>query len=342
MDLIHAFSQSLLSPMVLAFVLGIVATLLRSDLKIPEPLYAALSIYLLFAIGLKGGAKLDGVALADFIRPAGAALLLCLAIPVWSFFLLRRFGRFSDTDAGAIAAHYGSVSAVTFGKCLAFLELARVSYEGFVPALLALMEVPAILIALYLVRRQAAQRAGSMARSAAAFGIVPAAPGGDWARVLHELLTSKGILLLLGGMVIGLVGGKQGFAQVGPLFDAPFYGVLTLFLLELGLVTGRRLGDLRTAGPFLCGFAVVMPVLHGLLGVWLGHLAGLGLGGATVLGTLAASASYIAAPAAVRVALPEANPAFYLTASLAITFPFNIVVGIPLYFAFARWLYAAG
>ncbi len=338
MDLIHTLAQSLLSPLVLAFALGIIATLLRSDLKIPEPLYAALSIYLLFAIGLKGGAKLDGVALADFIRPAVAAVLLCLTIPVWSFFLLRRFGRFSDIDAGAIAAHYGSVSAVTFGKCLAFLELAHVSYEGFVPALLALMEVPAILIALYLVRRPA----GAMVRSAAAFGIVPVAPNGDWARVLHELFTSKGILLLLGGMVIGLVGGKQGFAQVGPLFDAPFYGVLTLFLLELGLVTGRRLRDLRTAGPFLCGFAVVMPVLHGLLGVWLGHLAGLGLGGATVLGTLAASASYIAAPAAVRVALPDANPALYLTASLAITFPFNIVVGIPAYFAFARWLYATG
>jgi len=342
MDLLPALSQSLLSPMVLAFVLGIVATLLRSDLRIPEQLYAALSIYLLFAIGLKGGAKLDGVALADFIRPATAAMLLCLVIPVWSFFILRNWGRFNDTDAGAIAAHYGSVSAVTFGKCLAFLELMKVSFEGFVPALLALMEVPAILVAFYLVRRQEARAAGVVGRSAAAFGIVPAAPSGDWSKVLHELLTSKGIILLLGGMAIGLVGGKTGFAQVGPLFDAPFYGVLTLFLLELGLVTGRRLRDLRSAGAFLIGFAIIMPLLHGLLGVWLGKLSGLGLGGATVLGTLAASASYIAAPAACRVALPTANPALYLTASLAVTFPFNIVVGIPCYHAFARMLFGVG
>lgn len=337
--MLHAVTQSLLSPMVLAFVLGILATLVRSDLKIPEQLYSALSIYLLFAIGLKGGAKLDGVALSDFARPATAAALLCVSIPVWSFFILRNWGRFNDTDAGAIAAHYGSVSAVTFGKCLAFLELMKVSYEGYVPALLALMEVPSILVALYLVRRQEAKAQGAVARSAAAFGIVPVAPRGDWVKVLHELLTSKGIVLLLGGMVIGLVGGKAGFAQVGPLFDAPFYGVLTLFLLELGLVTGRRLRDLRTAGIFLTGFGLVMPVLHGLLGVGLGKLAGLGVGGATVLGTLAASASYIAAPAACRIALPAANPALSLTASLAVTFPFNIIIGIPTYFAFAQWLF---
>jgi hypothetical protein len=153
------------------------------------------------------------------------------------------------------------------------------------------------------------------------------------------VVTGKGVVLLLGGLGIGLLGGRSGFEQVAPLFDAPFKGVLTFFLLEIGLVTGRRLGELKKCGWFLPVFAVVMPVLHGLLGVWLGRLCGLGLGGATVLGTLAASASYIAAPAAVRVALPQASPVLYLTASLAITFPFNIVIGIPVYFAFARWLF---
>lgn len=333
MDLLNSLTESLLSPMVLAFGLGIVATLVRSDLKIPEPLYAAMTIYLLFAIGLKGGAKLDGVAFGAFAQPALAALLLCLAIPAWSFLLLRRWGKLNRTDAAAVAAHYGSVSVVTFGAGMAYLETHGVAHEGFLPALLALMEVPGIVVALVLARGAAAQPV-----PAQALGIIPVSSG-ETGRVVRELLASKGILLLLGGLVIGLVSGPRGYAQVGPLFDAPFRGVLTLFLLELGLVAGRRLADARTAGVFLVAFALVMPVLHGLLGVWLGREVGLSVGGAMILGTLAASASYIAAPAAVRMALPEANPALYLTSSLAVTFPFNLVIGIPLYLGFARWLF---
>jgi uncharacterized protein len=325
MDLLHSLALSLSSPMVLAFFLGIVATLLRSDLKIPDQLQAALTVYLLFAIGLKGGAKLDGVSLADFVGPLGAALALCAAIPLWSYAILRRLGRLGIADAAALAAHYGSVSVVTFGASLIFLDARSVAHEPFLPALLAVMEIPAIVVALYLAGR---------AKAASATSSAPAGEG-----VLRELLTGKGIILLLGGMVIGLLSGKKGFEQVAPLFDAPYRGVLALFLLEIGLVTGRRLRDLRSVGGFLGGFAIVMPFAHGLLGVWLGQQAGLGLGGATVLGVLAASASYIAAPAAVRVALPEANPALYLTASLAITFPFNVVVGIPAYYTLACWLF---
>lgn len=344
MDLLHAIGPSLLSPMVLAFGLGLFATLVRSELKIPEPLSAALTIYLLLAIGLKGGAKLDGVMPGDILRPLLLALGLCAAIPGWSYAILRRLGRFDATNAGAIAAHYGSVSVVTFGACLAFLESRQVTAEPFMPALLAVMEVPAILVALYLVRRADPVGAGGLepARVALGFTALPVAAPAGRPRVLHELLTSKGIMLLLGGLLIGWMSGKKGFEQVAPLFDVPFKGVLTLFLLEMGLVTGRRLRDLKTAGVFLCGFAIVMPLLHGLLGVALGRWAGLGVGGATVLGTLAASASYIAAPAAVRIALPAANPAYYLTAALVVTFPFNVVVGIPVYFGFARWLAGAG
>lgn len=342
MDLLQSLVPSLLSPMVLAFGLGIIATLVRSDLKIPEPLYAALSIYLLFAIGLKGGAKLDGVAPATFAWPLMAALGLCLAIPVWSYGVLRRLGGFNPTNAGAVAAHYGSVSVVTFGACLAFLDSRQVAHEPFLPALVAVMEVPAILVALYLVRRSEPVPVGQLVPSPQAMGITPVAVPGAWTKVLHELFTSKGIVLLIGGMGIGLLSGKSGFEQVAPLFDVPFKGVLTLFLLEMGLVTGRRLRDLKTVGPFLCGFAIIMPLLQGLLGVALGLWTGLGIGGATALGTLAASASYIAAPAAVRIALPEANPALYLTGTLAITFPFNVVVGIPVYFAFARWMAGVG
>ncbi len=338
MDLLQSLLHSLLSPMVLAFLLGIIATLVRSDLKIPEQLYTALTVYLLFAIGLKGGAKLDGVGLADFARPLAAAVALCLAIPVWTFAIGQRLGRLAPADAAALAAHYGSVSVVTFGACLAFLDTRGVAHEAFLPALLAVMEIPAIIIALYLA---GIARNRMLLRPLGATGIVPAPLPGFRPGVLRELLTGKGIILLLGGMVIGLLSGKKGFEQIGPLFDTPFRGVLTLFLLEIGLVTGRRLGDLKTAGVFVSGFAIIMPFLHGLLGVWLGQWAGLGLGGATALGTLAASASYIAAPAAVRVALPEANPALYLTSALAITFPFNVVIGIPAYFTFARWLFAA-
>ena len=335
MDLTHSFATTLLSPMVLAFLLGIAARVVRSDLRLPEQLYSALTIYLLFAIGLKGGAKLEGVSWAQFLPVAGAALLLCAAIPVWTFGLLRRFGGLSVEDAGAMAAHYGSVSAVTFGATLAFLETVHVTAEPFMPALLALMEGPGILVALLLVQMSRSRFPQGSLTQPASMGIVA---GGTGTRLLTELLTSKGVVLLVGGLAIGLTCGKAGFEQVAPLFDTPFKGVLTLFLLELGLVTGGRLADLRRVGPRLVLFGILMPLLHGFLGVWLGRHAGLGLGGATVLGSLAASASYIAAPAAVRLALPEANPAYYLTSSLAVTFPFNIIVGIPVYFHFAQML----
>ncbi len=313
---------SLLSPMTLAFLLGVAATLVRSDLKFPDGVPMALTIYLLFAIGLKGGAKLHGIDPADFLVPMLAGIVLCVLICLWTFGILRRFGRFGVADAAALAGHFGSVSAATFAASLAFLDSLGVPFEPFLPALLAVMEVPAIVLAIYLAHRQSE---GNRQR--------PFLP------LLGELLTGKSVILLLGGMAIGMASGPQGFTQIAPLFDAPFRGFLTLFLLEAGLVTGRRLADLRSAGWFLTVFSLAMPVLHGGLGVLAGYWSGLGMGGATVLGTLAASASYIAAPAAMRVALPQANPSFYLTAALAITFPFNVAVGIPLYYAFSRSLF---
>lgn len=323
-DLWETLRLGLLSPMVLAFGLGVAATLLKSDLKFPGEVYTALSIYLLFAIGLKGGAELAQTALADFWAPALATLALGVAVPVWCYAILRRLGGFGVADAAALAAHYGSVSAVTFSASLTFLESLQLPYEGFLPTLVALLEVPAIIIALAIARRQQ-----------------PAEPGGaGWGGLLHELLTSKSIVLLLGGLAIGFLGGPAGLAQVAPFFVDPFRGALTLFLLEMGMVAAQRFRDFRKAGGFLAGFGIGMPVLHGTLGVWLGTLAGLSVGGSMVLGVLAASASYIAAPAAVRLALPQANPSYYLTASLAITFPFNLVIGLPLYLELARWLHS--
>jgi uncharacterized protein len=326
MDILQTLSTSLLSPMVLAFVLGIVATLVKSDLRFPDELYSALTIYLLFAIGLKGGMKLEGVSLSVVGAPLASAILLSVIIPVWSYFILKGMVRLDSTNAAAVAAHYGSVSAVTFSAALAYLETTKVSVEGFAPALLAVMEAPAIIVAVFL-----AMRKGSGSNTSSA----------ELKRLFHDLLTGKGILLLLGGLVIGMLCGKKGFEQVAPFFDTPFKGVLTLFLLEVGLVTGRRLHDLGSGSWRLVIFALVMPVLHGFLGALLGKWSGLGVGGCTVLATLAASASYIAAPAAVRIALPQASPALYLTSSLAITFPFNVVLGIPLYHTFAKLLIPA-
>lgn len=312
--------------MVLAFALGLFAAVVKSDLRFPDELYTALTIYLLFAIGLKGGMKLDGMSLSVVGGPLMAAVALSAIIPIWCFFVLKKLVALDAANAGAIAAHYGSVSAVTFSAVLAFLEVVNVPVEGYVPALLAVMEAPAIIVAIFL-----AMKVGQGGKSQ---------PGG-MKKLFHDLLTGKGILLLLGGLAIGLLCGKKGFDQVAPLFDAPFKGVLTLFLLEVGLVTGRRLQDLKSAGWRLVAFALIMPMLHGLLGALVGKWCGLSLGGTTVLATLAASASYIAAPAAVRIALPQASPALYLTSSLVITFPFNIVLGIPLYHAFAKYLFGA-
>lgn len=322
MELLQSLSASLLSPMVLVFVLGIIAVLLKSDLKFPDELQSALTIYLLFAIGLKGGMKLEGLSLSVVGGPLLGAILLSVIIPVWCFFLLKGFVRLDSVDAGAVAAHYGSVSAVTFSAALAFLENEKCPVEGFAPALLAVMEAPAIIVAVFLALRCGGNRSKP----------------GEFKHLLHDLLTGKGIILLLGGLVIGLFTGQRGFDQVAPLFDAPFKGVLTLFLLEVGLVTGRRLHDLKTVGWRLVVFALVMPLIHGFIGAVVGKWCGFGVGGTTVLATLAASASYIAAPAAIRIALPTASPALYFTSSLAMTFPFNIVFGIPIYHGFARFL----
>ena len=316
MDTLAVLQANLLSPLVLAFVLGAAATLVRSDLRLPEPLYQSLAIYLLLAIGLKGGVALSQTPAGDFAAPALATLGLGLLTPLTAYALLRRLGGMDAPNAAAMAAHYGSVSAVTFIAAQDFAAASGTASEAFMPALVAILEVPAILVALMLVQ------------------------GGAWQVALREVLSGRSIVLLLGGLVIGYAIGPEGFAPVESFFVGGFKGVLTLFLLEMGLVAARRLRDLREIGFTLLGFGILVPLAHGALGVYLGWLAGLSTGGCAVLGAMAASASYIAAPAAVRLALPQANPAFYLTASLGITFPFNLTLGIPLYLAQARWLNA--
>jgi uncharacterized protein len=317
-------ATNLLSPIVLAFGLGMFAALVKSDLEFPEALYHALTIYLLLAIGLKGGIALAATPLADIAVPLLATIVLGVVTPLTAFAVLRWVGRIDQVNAAAIAAHYGSVSAVTFLAAQTFAGTIGYAVEGYMPALVAVLEVPAIVVALLLVSRQAETAAAKV--------------GGGWVTAVHEVMTGRSILLLVGGVIIGFIADPAALASVEPFFIGLFPGALTLFLLELGMLAARRLRDLRRVGPFLLGFGIVVPVLHGFLGVVVGQYAGLSPGGSAVLGAMVGSASYIAAPAAVRVALPQANPAFYLTSSLGVTFPFNLTLGIPLYFAFAHWI----
>lgn len=318
MSTLDLVQSTLTSPMVLAFVLGVVATVAGSDLRLPKALSASLSIYLLFAIGLKGGVALSEVSLSELLAPAVATLGLGVGTPVVAFFAAQRLLPVGRVDACALAAHYGSVSAVTFAAALTVFESGGYEVEGFAPALLAMLEIPGIVVALML-----------------ASDVVSSTRGG-WKRAMREAVLGKSIVLLAGGLAIGLIAGKDGTAQVDPLFTDLFLGALTLFLLDLGVTAAQRAGGLRQVGPGLLVLGTCVPLVNGTVGVLLGTLAGLSIGGAAVLGIMAASASYIAAPAAVRVALPDANPAYYLTASLGITFPLNLIVGIPLFFAIAQ------
>lgn len=312
---------NLLSPIVLSFVLGVVARLAGSDLRLPKDLYTGLSIYLLFALGLKGGHELSHAAISDIAWPAAATLLLGCLTPVSAYTVLRRLGRFSIADSAGIAAHYGSVSAVTFIAAQSFCSSAGSPPEGYLATLLTILESPGIAIAL-------------------AIGAVGIGGSRPVSESLHEILTGRTMMLLVGGLLVGLAMGDKGWTAVSPFFEGGFKGALTIFLLEMGIVAADRLGDLRKVGLFLLAFGMGMPLLHGGLGAALGVWSGLSPGGATVLAAMAASASYIAAPPAVRLTLPEANPTYSLTASLAITFPFNVIVGIPLYFEMAKRLEA--
>jgi hypothetical protein len=356
-DLLKA---NLLSPIALSFALGVVAKLLRSELTFPREIYIGLSLYLLFALGLHGGVELSHTPLHDILAPAGVTLLLGALTPIIAYAVLRKVGRFSISDSAGVAAHYGSVSAVTFIAANEFVTGMGLKVEGFMPTLLTLLESPGIHIALGIgaielsrakVREAASVGSGGSGGSGSTAPIGPdglvltgnATPHGsvDWKETLREILTARTMILLVGGLIIGFLFGDRGWKQVGAFYDTAspiFRGALCLFILEMGLVAGERMGDLRKVGVFLLGFGILMPILFGGLGVVLGHLAGLSVGGCTVLAAMASSASYIAAPPAVRMNLPEANPSYSLTLALAITFPFNLLAGIPLYQRMAELL----
>jgi hypothetical protein len=280
-------------------------------------------IFLLAAIGLEGGVGIAKVGITAIWAPALAAIILGVGIVLLGFVILTSL-RFDVANAGAISGHYGAVSAATMVAGFAFLEKRGTSFEPFVPALYPLMDSPAIITAILLTRLALAKEK------------IDAGVRLNKLRLLKEVVLGRAILLLGGTLVIGYIAGYTGTRTVMPLFDGMFMGVLCLFLLDMGMVAAARLNEWKAVGVRLVAFALIMPPIHGIAGVLLGSLVGLSAGGATMLGVMAGSASYISAPAAMRAAIPEANPSLSLTAALALTFPFNVAIGIPLYYTVAQ------
>ncbi|MDA8226225.1 MAG: sodium-dependent bicarbonate transport family permease [Desulfitobacterium hafniense] len=317
---------NLTSPVVLFFGLGIMITILKAKVEFPNAISDFISIYLLVAIGFKGGVAIAEAGLASIIGTIIGALALGVVIPLYSFIVLWKVGKLKSDDSAAIAGHYGSISVVTFMAAAAFLDNIQVNYEGYVNGLPALMEVPAIVVALILAS-WAKQKNGPKHSEEQT----------SLSRVTKQVVLSKSVILLLGAMAVGYFSGPKGMDTVGFFYKDIFMGMLSLFMLEMGMVAAGRLGELKEAGIFLVIFGILIPPVNAILGIATGIVAGLSVGGVTLLGVLAASSSYIVAPAAMRVSLPKANPALYLGASLGVTLPFNLIVGIPMYFYIANY-----
>ncbi|GAB1348948.1 sodium-dependent bicarbonate transport family permease [Ignavibacteriales bacterium] len=311
---------NLKNPAILFFLLGLTVALIRSELKIPEPIIKMFSYYLMASIGFKGGYEISKTGFnPELTTSVILALLIAGAIPVMAFYILRGLVKLDSINAGALASHYGSVSVVTFVTAISYLDRAGIEFGGFMVGVMALMEFPAILVGIGLAIYYTSKSSGSKSLKG----------------VIFESITNESVILLGGSLVIGIISAEKGYALTKPFFVEPFQGVLTFFLLDMGIVAGRKLHEFRKVGVALATFAIVFPIFNGLLGTFLATVLGLSLGNTVLFGILAASSSYIAAPAAVRIVLPEANPSIYLTSSLAITFPFNIILGIPFYFSMA-------
>ncbi len=305
----------MLDPIIMFFLFGIFAGVVKSELRLPSQVYDFVSMVLLLAIGLKGGIEVAKQPLGQLVPQAGAVFIMGLLLPLVAFPILRSWGRFSRADAASIAAHYGSVSVGTFAVAVAYLTTRGIYYEEHMPLLLVVLEVPAIIVGIILARGLSKDM--------------------QWGSVAHEVFAGKGVMLLLGGVAIGWAAGPEGVQSIKPFFFDLFKGILALFLLEMGLITAAKLGILKKYGIFIVVFGIAMPLFSSLVGTGVALLLGLSVGGTAMLALLAASASYIAVPAAMRISVPNANPTLSLAASLGVTFPFNVLLGIPLYYEMA-------
>ncbi|MFT7123819.1 MAG: hypothetical protein ACI8XQ_001861 [Bermanella sp.] len=309
----------MLDPVILFFIFGVTAGLLRSELRLPAAIYDLVSILLLLAIGLKGGIELGKQPFFTLLPQMLTVVLIGILLPLIAFPILLYLGRFKRPDAASIAAHYGSVSVGTFAVAVAYMNARDIYYEEQMPLFVVMLEIPAILVGIVLAKGMSKQT--------------------RWGAVAHEVLLGKSIVLLMGGLIIGWIAGAEQLNSIKPLFFDLFKGILALFLLEMGLITSKHLGSLKKYGLFLVVFGIGMPLLSSLIGGITAWALGFSVGGTAMLATLVASASYIAVPAAMRISIPEANPTLSLTASLGITFPFNVVFGIPLYYAIAEQIH---
>ncbi|MFO0102697.1 MAG: sodium-dependent bicarbonate transport family permease [Betaproteobacteria bacterium] len=319
---LELLSTNLLQPIVLAFLLGAIAGFVKSELELPEAVIKLLAIYLLFSLGITGGRELAKAELGDVLPVIAITLFMVFAIPTAAYFITRRLGRFDISNAAAIAAHYGSVSTATFFASVTFAKAMNTPSEGYMAAMVALMEF-GVIYSLVIARIAMGRASGG---------------GIDFKQLFMSVIRGRGILLLCGGMVIGYLATDRQWQQIQPFYEGLFRGMLMLVLLEMGITAARQARAFREVGLFMAGFGVLMPIVNGLVGVTLGHWAGLSVGGAFVFGAICASASFIDAPAACRASLPEANPGIYLTSSLGVTLPFNLLAGLPLYYSYATWL----
>lgn len=332
--------QNILDPAILFFVFGVLAGLLKSNLEIPPQISRFLALYLLMALGLKGGFALAQSGLTgEVVRSLACAIALSLMVPAIGYQVLKRF--VSPFDAVAVAATYGSVSAVTFITAVQYLETHGLVFGGHMAAAMALMESPAIIMAVVLANtlrtRTAVPAVVVRGQSAAVLGFAgPPGGGTPLGKILHESLTDGAQLLLLGAMLVGILSGDAGKAAMNPFTGDLFKGMLAFFLLDMGLMAARNIPEVRGKSPWMLAYAVIGPMVHAGLALGLGVLAGLSAGDTGLLMVLAASASYIAVPAVLRYAVPEANPSLYFGMSLGITFPLNILVGIPAYIGIAH------
>jgi uncharacterized protein len=315
--------SNILNPPVLFFFLGMTAVFVKSDLEIPAPVPKLFSLYLLFAIGFKGGVELNKSGITqEVVLTLVAAILMACIVPIYTFFILKI--KLDTYDAAAIAATYGSISAVTFITASAFLTELGIGFDGYMVAALALMESPAIIVGLILVNLFTQDKDSDREF--------------NWGEVLRDAFLNSSVFLLVGSLLVGVLTGQHGWQVLEPFSQGLFYGVLTFFLLDMGLVAARRIKDLQKTGVFLVSFAILIPILNAAIGLLIAKVIGMHQGNALLFSVLCASASYIAVPAAMRLTVPEANPSLYVSTALAVTFPFNIIVGIPLYLYGINWL----
>ena len=345
MDILQLIQSNLLTPIVLFFLFGIIAARIKSDLKMPEAISEFLPIYLLAAIGLHGGIEMRKTGFEEMLVPMLVAIGLSLLFKLNHYQILRRLGKFNIFDSYALASTYGAVGAVTFSVGLSFLKNQGVTSEGYLAAILAVLEPVAFILAIFLTNMAVSKQIRTKKQSISddeELDIGMKETKTKLSQVLKESITGKAIVILLGSIVIGYIIGEEGFEPISIVFDELFTGAIVIFMIEMGIIAGQRLEDIKKVGIFLTAFSVIIPTINGIIGVLVSTALGLSLGGAVMFGLLLASASFIAAPAVLRHAIPQANPSLYITSALGITFPYNIIVLLPIMFTVSTWVHGEG